>query len=54
MESKLNLFTKGIIDVLPLLIRVVAFGIILGGFGIELGFTRLETFETSFIIFGGA
>jgi len=54
MESKLNLFTKGIIDVLPLLIPVVPFGIILGAIGIELGFTPLETFATSFIIFGGA
>ena len=54
MESKLNLFTKGIIDVLPLLIPVIPFGIILGAIGIELGFTPLETFATSFIIFGGA
>ena len=54
MNKKLNLFLKGIVDVLPLLIPVVPFGIILGAIGIELGFTPLETFATSFIIFGGA
>ena len=54
MNKKLNLFLKGIVDVLPLLIPVVPFGIILGAIGIELGFTPLETFATSLIIFGGA
>jgi predicted branched-subunit amino acid permease len=54
MNKKLNLFLKGIVDVLPLLIPVVPFGIILGAIGIELGFTPLETFATSFVIFGGA
>ena len=54
MNKKLNLFLKGIVDVLPLLIPVVPFGIIVGAIGIELGFTPLETFATSFIIFGGA
>ena len=54
MNKKLNLFLKGIVDVLPLLIPVVPFGIILGAIGVELGFTPLETFATSFIIFGGA
>ena len=54
MNKKLNLFLKGVVDVLPLLIPVVPFGIILGAIGIELGFTPLETFATSFIIFGGA
>ena len=42
------------VDILPLLIPVIPFGIILGAIGIELGFTPLETFATSFIIFGGA
>ena len=54
MNKKLSLFFKGIVDVFPLLIPVVPFGIILGAIGIELGFTPLETFATSFIIFGGA
>ena len=52
--KKSKLFLKGIIDVLPLLIPVVPFGIILGAIGIELGFSVLETFATSLIIFGGA
>jgi len=52
--KKSKLFVKGIIDVLPLLIPVVPFGIILGAIGIELGFSVLETFATSLIIFGGA
>jgi predicted branched-subunit amino acid permease len=52
--KKSKLFVKGIIDVLPLLIPVVPFGIILGAIGIELGFSVIETFATSLIIFGGA
>ena len=52
--KKSKLFVKVIIDVLPLLIPVVPFGIILGAIGIELGFSVLETFATSLIIFGGA
>jgi len=54
MNKKLSLFFKGMVDILPLLIPVMPFGIILGAIGIELGFTPLETFATSFIIFGGA
>ena len=49
-----KLFFKGSFDVLPLLIPVIPFGIILGAIGIELGFSPIETFATSFIIFGGA
>ena len=54
MSKKINLFLKGIVDVLPLLIPVVPFGVIVGAIGIELGFTPLETYATSLIIFGGA
>jgi len=54
MSEKLKLFLKGIINILPLLIPVVPFGIILGAIGIELNFSPLEIFATSFIIFGGA
>jgi predicted branched-subunit amino acid permease len=54
MSKKVNLFFKGIVDVLPLLIPVVPFGVIVGAIGIELGFTPLETYATSLIIFGGA
>ncbi len=54
MNKKLDLFLEGAMDITPLLIPVVPFGIILGAIGIELGFSPLETFATSFIIFGGA
>ena len=54
MNNKSKIFFKGMIGVSPLLIPVVPFGIILGAIGIELGFSPLETFATSFIIFGGA
>ena len=54
MNKKINLFLKGIIDVSPLLIPVVPFGIIVGAIGIELGFTPLQTYATSLLIFGGA
>jgi predicted branched-subunit amino acid permease len=54
MNNKSKFFFKGIVDVSPLLIPVVPFGIILGAIGTELGFSPLETFATSFIIFGGA
>lgn len=50
MSEKLKLFLKGIINILPLLIPVVPFGIILGAIGIELNFSPLEIFATSFII----
>ena len=54
MNEKLKITLKGSVDILPLLIPVVPFGIILGAIGIELGFSVLETFATSFVIFGGA
>src|SRR6056300_595430 len=54
MSKKINLFLKVIVDVLPLLIPVVPFGVLVGAIGIELGFTPLETYATSLIIFGGA
>jgi len=54
MISKSDLFKKGSIDIAPLLIPVVPFGIIFGAIGIELGFTPFITYATSLIIFGGA
>ena len=54
MNEKLKITLKGSVSILPLLIPVVPFGIILGAIGIELGFSVLETFATSFVIFGGA
>ncbi|MSP10411.1 MAG: branched-chain amino acid ABC transporter permease [Pelagibacteraceae bacterium] len=54
MNKKIILFLKGVVDIVPLLIPVIPFGIILGAIGVELGFSPLETFATSLIIFGGA
>ena len=54
MLSKYYIFKKGLIDISPLLIPVIPFGIIFGAIGIELGFSPLITYATSLIIFGGA
>tara|TARA_B100000073_G_scaffold341308_1_gene342476 strand:- start:104 stop:793 length:690 start_codon:yes stop_codon:yes gene_type:complete len=54
MYSKSNTFFKGVIDVMPLMIPVVPFGIIFGAIGIELGFGPYLTYATSVIIFSGA
>ena len=54
MNSKFNTFLKGVIDVSPLMIPVVPFGLIFGVLAIDIGFTPLETMGMSLIIFGGA
>ena len=54
MSTKYSIFKKGLIDISPLLIPVVPFGIIFGAIGIELGFDPIMTYATSLIIFGGA
>ena len=54
MRSKLKIFLKGIIDVSPLMIPVVPFGLIFGVLAIDVGFTPLETMGMSLIVFGGA
>ena len=54
MNSNFKIFLKGIIDVSPLMIPVVPFGLIFGVLSIEIGFTPLETMGMSIIIFGGA
>ena len=54
MDSKLKIFWRGTVDVLPLMIPVVPFGIIFGAIGIELGFGPYLTYATSIIIFSGA
>ena len=54
MDSKLKIFWSGTVDVLPLMIPVVPFGIIFGAIGIELGFGPYLTYATSIIIFSGA
>ena len=54
MSGNFKIFLKGIIDVSPLMIPVVPFGLIFGVLSIEIGFTPLETMGMSIIIFGGA
>ena len=54
MDSNFKIFLKGVIDVSPLMIPVVPFGLIFGVLAIDVGFTPLETMCMSLIIFGGA
>ena len=54
MNSSFKIFLKGIIDVSPLMIPVVPFGLIFGVLAIDIGFSPLETMGMSLIIFGGA
>ena len=54
MKSKKKIFLEGALDILPLMIPVVPFGIIFGAIGIELGFGPYVTFASSIIIFSGA
>ena len=54
MYSKSKTFLRGMIDILPLMIPVIPFGIIFGAIGIELGFGPYLTYATSIIIFSGA
>ena len=54
MNSKFKIFLKGIIDVSPLMIPVVPFGLIFGILAIDIGFSPSATMGMSLIIFGGA
>ena len=54
MKTRITTLIKGIIDVSPLMIPVVPFGIIYGVIGMELGLSAYMTFGMSIIIFGGA
>jgi len=54
MNTNFNIFLKGIVDVSPLMIPVVPFGLIFGVLAIDIGFTPLETMGMSLIVFGGA
>ncbi len=54
MKSNFKVFLKGIIDVSPLMIPVVPFGLIFGVLAIDIGFTPIQTIAMSLIIFGGA
>ena len=50
MNNKLKTLTKGIIDVSPLMIPVVPFGIIYGVIGMDLGIGPYMTLGLSFIV----
>ena len=52
--SNFKIFLKGIIDVSPLMIPVVPFGLIYGILAIDIGFSPLATMGMSLIVFGGA
>jgi len=54
MKSNLEIFFKGVIDVSPLMIPVVPFGLIFGILAIDIGFSPIATMGMSLIIFGGA
>ena len=54
MKTRLTTLIKGIIDVSPLMIPVVPFGIIYGVIGMDLGIGPYMTLGLSIIIFGGA
>jgi predicted branched-subunit amino acid permease len=54
MNNKLKIFSKGIIDVSPLMIPVIPFGIIFGVLAIDMGLTPYATMAMSIILFGGA
>ena len=54
MKTNLKVFLEGIIDVSPLMIPVIPFGLIFGVLSIEIGFTPVETMGMSLVIFGGA
>jgi len=54
MNSNIKIFLKGIVDVSPLMIPVVPFGLIFGILAIDIGFSPLATMGMSLIIFGGA
>ena len=49
-----KVFLTGIVDVSPLMIPVVPFGLIFGVLAIDIGFSPVETMAMSLIIFGGA
>jgi len=54
MNNRLKTLSRGIIDVSPLMIPVLPFGIIYGVIGMDLGIGPYMTFAMSIIIFGGA
>ena len=53
MLSKSNIYFRGVLDVLPLLIPVFPFGLIIGVIGIDLGFSPLMVYISSLIANNG-
>ena len=53
MKSNLKVFLKGMLDVSPLMIPVVPFGLIFGVLAIDVGFSPLETMGMSLIVLVG-
>ena len=53
-SSKNKEFFSGVSAVLPILIGVIPFGLIFGILGLEAGFTAIQIFFMSSIIFAGA
>ena len=51
MKSNFKIFLKGIIDVSPLMIPVIPFGLIFGILAIDIGFSPLATMRMYLIIF---
>tara|TARA_B110000196_G_C21032643_1_gene608368 strand:- start:211 stop:909 length:699 start_codon:yes stop_codon:yes gene_type:complete len=54
MNNKIKTILKGILDVSPLMIPVVPFGVIYGVIGMDLGLGPYMTLGMSIIVFGGA
>ncbi len=54
MKRSLEIFFRGVLDVSPLMIPVVPFGLIFGILAIDIGFSPLATMGMSLVIFGGA
>jgi predicted branched-subunit amino acid permease len=54
MKIRSKIFARGCLDVIPLLIPVVPFGVIFGVIGIEAGLGSTITFLMSMIIFAGS
>ena len=54
MNNKIKIISKGILDVSPLMIPVVPFGVIYGVIGMDLGLGPYMTLGMSIIVFGGA
>ncbi len=52
--TSFKIFSRGVLEVLPLLIPVAPFGLIIGVIGVELGFSPIMVYATSLILFSGS